>query len=156
MSSTFGFYMHGCFIPHLGVLAICANNWEKKSFQHAWTIDLSRLNNEAVCRRFQFKDGQIIESHSISAGLDYPGIGLLPAYLHSSRRNSFLSVTNHQTLQAGLELTGSEGILPALETAQSLAALTKMEFESGDVVVVNLSGRGNNELATYFNHYVYE
>ena len=104
----------------------------------------------------QTADGQIIEPHSISAGLDYPGIGPLHAHLHASQRATFLSVTDNEALEAGLELTRHEGILPALETAHALAALNKMEFQSSDIVVVNLSGRGDKDLATYLKHYDHE
>lgn len=104
----------------------------------------------------QTADGQIIDPHSISAGLDYPGIGPLHAHLHTSQRAIFLSVTDNEALQAGLELTKNEGILPALETAHALAALNKMEFQSNDIVVINLSGRGDKDLSTYLKHFDHE
>ena len=95
--------------------------------------------------------GQIIEPYSISAGLDYPGIGPLHAHLISQGRCKALHVTDKQALVAGYELTRSEGILPALESAHALAALDQLKFNKGDVVVVNLSGRGDKDLATYLN-----
>ncbi len=104
----------------------------------------------------QTADGQIIEPHSISAGLDYPGIGPLHAHLHNSQRSTFLSVTDDEAIKAGLELTKDEGILPALETAHALAALNKMEFRSNDIVVINLSGRGDKDLTTYLKHFNHE
>ncbi len=104
----------------------------------------------------QTADGQIIEPHSISAGLDYPGIGPLHAHLHNSQRSTFLSVTDDEAIKAGLELTKDEGILPALETAHALAALNKMEFQSNDIVVINLSGRGDKDLTTYLKHFNHE
>lgn len=104
----------------------------------------------------QTADGQIIEPHSISAGLDYPGIGPLHAHLHTSQRATFLSVTDDEALQAGLELTRNEGILPALETAHALAALDKIKFQVTDVVVINLSGRGDKDLSTYLKYYDHE
>ncbi|WP_086047868.1 tryptophan synthase subunit beta [Hugenholtzia roseola] len=100
----------------------------------------------------QTKGGQIIEPHSISAGLDYPGIGPLHAHLFESGRGRFLSVTDEEALQAGLHLTRSEGILPALESAHALAALSKLELKREDIVVVNLSGRGDKDLNTYLEN----
>ncbi|HET8809849.1 MAG TPA: tryptophan synthase subunit beta [Flavobacteriaceae bacterium] len=100
----------------------------------------------------QTEDGQIVEPHSISAGLDYPGIGPLHAHLFTSKRGRFLSVTDKEALTAGFELTKTEGILPALESAHALAALNKIAFEPTDIVVVNLSGRGDKDLKTYLKN----
>jgi tryptophan synthase beta chain len=97
----------------------------------------------------QTEDGQVIEPHSISAGLDYPGIGPLHANLFQSGRATFLSATDEEALAAAFELAKLEGIIPALETAHALAALKKMKFKKDDVVVVCLSGRGDKDLATY-------
>ena len=100
----------------------------------------------------QTKDGQIVEAHSISAGLDYPGVGPLHAHLFKIKRATFLSVTDEEALKAGLELTKTEGILPALESAHALAALNKIKFSTDDIVVVNLSGRGDKDMETYLKH----
>jgi len=97
----------------------------------------------------QTEDGQVVEPHSISAGLDYPGIGPLHAHLYSSGRGTFLSATDEEALQAALELSRLEGIIPALETAHALAVLSRMELKADDTVVVCLSGRGDKDLATY-------
>ena len=97
----------------------------------------------------QTDDGQVVEPYSISAGLDYPGIGPLHAYLFETGRARFLSATDQQALDAGIKLSKLEGIIPALETAHALAALDQMSFSSDDVVVVNLSGRGDKDLETY-------
>ncbi len=97
----------------------------------------------------QTDDGQVVEPYSISAGLDYPGIGPLHAYLFETGRARFLSATDQQALDAGIKLSKLEGIIPALETAHALAALDQMSFNSDDVVVVNLSGRGDKDLETY-------
>jgi len=97
----------------------------------------------------QTSDGQVIEPYSISAGLDYPGIGPLHAWLGASGRVQFHHVTDEQALQAGLELTRSEGIIPALESAHALAALYNIPFQPQDVVVLNLSGRGDKDLEAY-------
>lgn len=104
-------------------------------------------------RLMQTNEGQIVEPHSISAGLDYPGVGPLHAHLFTSKRAQFMSVTDKEALQAGFDLTKTEGILPALESAHALAALNKMKFVNSDVVVINLSGRGDKDLSTYLNHF---
>ncbi|MFT3827327.1 MAG: tryptophan synthase subunit beta [Chitinophagaceae bacterium] len=97
----------------------------------------------------QTADGQVIEPHSISAGLDYPGIGPLHAYLFDSGRGTFLSATDEEALEAAFNLTRLEGIIPALESSHALAALKQMKFKKEDVVVLCLSGRGDKDLATY-------
>jgi tryptophan synthase beta chain len=97
----------------------------------------------------QTEDGQVVEPHSISAGLDYPGIGPLHAHLFKSGRAVFLSATDDEALTAAFELAKLEGIIPALETAHALFALKKMKFKESDVVVVCLSGRGDKDLSTY-------
>ena len=97
----------------------------------------------------QTEDGQVIEPYSISAGLDYPGIGPLHAWLGTSGRAQFYHVTDKQALEAGLELTRKEGIIPALESAHALAILHEIEFRKDDVVVLNLSGRGDKDLDAY-------
>ena len=97
----------------------------------------------------QTEDGQVVEPYSISAGLDYPGIGPLHAYLFETGRARFLSATDQQALDAGIKLSKLEGIIPALETAHALAALDQISFSKDDVVVVNLSGRGDKDLETY-------
>jgi len=97
----------------------------------------------------QTADGQIVEPHSISAGLDYPGVGPLHAHLFESGRGTFLSATDDEALKAAFELSKLEGIIPALESAHALAALKQMKFKTSDVVVLCLSGRGDKDLATY-------
>lgn len=97
----------------------------------------------------QTEDGQVVEPHSISAGLDYPGIGPLHAYLYDSGRGTFLSATDREALQASFEVARLEGIIPALETGHAFAALNQLTFDQNDVVVVCLSGRGDKDLATY-------
>ena len=97
----------------------------------------------------QTADGQVVEPHSISAGLDYPGVGPLHANLFTSGRGTFLSVTDDEALQSAFEVSRLEGIIPALETAHAFAALKQMQFKNTDRVVVCLSGRGDKDLATY-------
>ncbi len=100
----------------------------------------------------QTADGQVVEPHSISAGLDYPGIGPLHAHLYESGRGTFMSATDKEALSAAFELSKLEGIIPALESAHALFALNKMSFKKDDVVVVCLSGRGDKDLDTYMKH----
>ncbi|HVZ57289.1 MAG TPA: tryptophan synthase subunit beta [Chitinophagaceae bacterium] len=99
----------------------------------------------------QTEDGQVVEPHSISAGLDYPGIGPLHAHLFDTGRGTFLSATDGEALRAAFDLARLEGIIPALETAHALAALDQLSFGRQDTVVICLSGRGDKDLATYMN-----
>jgi len=101
----------------------------------------------------QTEDGQIVEPYSISAGLDYPGIGPMHANLYETGRAKFMSATDEETLEAAYNLTEKEGIIPALESAHALAALEKLKFASGEVVVVNISGRGDKDMETYLKHF---
>jgi tryptophan synthase beta chain len=97
----------------------------------------------------QTEDGQVIEPHSISAGLDYPGIGPLHANLFKSGRGVFLSATDDEAIDSAFEVSRLEGIIPALETAHAFAALDQLSFKKEDRVVVCLSGRGDKDLAAY-------
>ena len=97
----------------------------------------------------QTDDGQITEPYSISAGLDYPGIGPLHAWLAKSGRAKYLAVTDLEALDAALQLTQKEGIIPALESAHALAALNQLDLKSGENVVVTISGRGDKDMKTY-------
>ncbi len=99
----------------------------------------------------QTSDGQITEPYSISAGLDYPGIGPLHAYLAGSGRASYMNVTDMEALAAAYELTKLEGIIPALETAHAFAVLGKLNLKKDDVVVLNVSGRGDKDMQAYIN-----
>jgi len=101
----------------------------------------------------QTDDGQITEPYSISAGLDYPGVGPLHAHLYKCKRAQFLNATDDEAMQAGMTLCKLEGIIPAIESAHALAALDKMTFKPSDVVVVNLSGRGDKDLETYIEYF---
>ena len=97
----------------------------------------------------QTADGQVVEPHSISAGLDYPGIGPLHAHLFQTGRATFLSATDEEALASAFYLAKTEGIIPALETAHALSALNQLRFKPTDRVVVCLSGRGDKDMATY-------
>jgi tryptophan synthase beta chain len=97
----------------------------------------------------QTQDGQVLEAHSISAGLDYPGIGPLHAHLHQTGRATYIPITDDEAITAAYKLSRFEGIIPALESAHAIAALSKIKFKDSDVVVVNLSGRGDKDMETY-------
>lgn len=99
----------------------------------------------------QTNDGQIVEPYSISAGLDYPGVGPMHAHLHATGRAQFLSITDEETLEAALLLSRLEGIIPALESAHALAGLKQLQLHPEEVIVINLSGRGDKDLNTYMN-----
>ena len=100
----------------------------------------------------QTEDGQVIEPYSISAGLDYPGIGPVHAHLFDTNRAQFYSISDDESMRAGLLLCRTEGIIPAIESAHALAVLPKMTFKQEEIVVVNLSGRGDKDLETYINY----
>ena len=97
----------------------------------------------------QTEDGQVVEPHSISAGLDYPGIGPLHAHLFTSQRGTYMHATDDEALEAAFELSRTEGIIPALETAHAFAILKKRSWKASDSIVICLSGRGDKDLATY-------
>lgn len=124
------------------------------SGESAATIYLGSVGVLHGCRTLlmQTEDGQITEPYSISAGLDYPGIGPIHAHLASTGRAQVLAINDDEALQAAFDLTRNEGIIPALESAHALAALEKVTFSSGDIVVLTLSGRGEKDLETYFKY----
>lgn len=99
----------------------------------------------------QTEDGQVVEPHSISAGLDYPGIGPMHANLFASNRGTFLSATDEEALKWAFEISRLEGIIPALETAHAFAVLDRLSMKENDINVICLSGRGDKDLATYMN-----
>ena len=101
----------------------------------------------------QTDDGQITEPYSISAGLDYPGVGPMHANLFTSKRAQFISITDEDAMDAGLQLSKMEGIIPAIESAHAFAALEVMKFNEDQVVVINLSGRGDKDLQTYIDYF---
>ena len=100
----------------------------------------------------QTADGQVVEPHSISAGLDYPGIGPMHAHLFKTGRADFLSATDDEAVEAAFNLAKKEGIIPALESSHALSALKKLAFKENEIVVVCLSGRGDKDLATYMKY----
>lgn len=116
------------------------------------------LGNEGVLHGsrsilMQTEDGQVIEPYSISAGLDYPGIGPQHAWLFKSGRGTYVSATDEEAMQAGLLLTKLEGIIPAIESSHALAHLEKMNFKGDETVVICLSGRGDKDLDNYMKYF---
>ena len=101
----------------------------------------------------QTDDGQITEPYSISAGLDYPGIGPMHAHLYKTGRAEFISITDDEAMEAGLELCQLEGIIPAIESSHAFAVFKHKAFKPDDIVVMNLSGRGDKDLDTYIKHF---
>ncbi len=124
------------------------------SGESAATIQIGSVGIIHGCKTLvmQTEDGQITEPYSISAGLDYPGIGPIHANLATKKRAQVIAVNDDEALKAAFELTRSDGIIPALESAHALAALDKVSFKPSDVVVLTLSGRGEKDLETYFKY----
>ncbi|MFA7389430.1 MAG: tryptophan synthase subunit beta [Proteiniphilum sp.] len=125
-----------------------------ESGESAATIHLGSAGVLHGCRTLlmQTEDGQITEPYSVSAGLDYPGIGPIHAHLAETGRAQVVAITDEEALRAAFELTRREGIIPALESAHALAALEKVTFAPGELVVLTLSGRGDKDLETYFKY----
>ncbi len=115
------------------------------------TIGSPGVLHSANTMLMQTTDGQIIEPYSISAGLDYPGIGPLHAHLFKTGRGTYKYVTDQEALDAAFKLTKLEGIIPALESAHAFALLEKMKFNKDDITVLNLSGRGDKDMQTYID-----
>jgi tryptophan synthase beta chain len=101
----------------------------------------------------QTNDGQITEPYSISAGLDYPGVGPMHAHLYTSGRAEFISITDDEAMTAGLELCQLEGIIPAIESSHALAIFEQKKFKTDDIIVINLSGRGDKDLQNYIDYF---
>jgi len=119
------------------------------------TVGSPGILHAAKTMLMQNRDGQITEPYSISAGLDYPGIGPMHAHLFKTGRAKYLAATDEEVLCAALFLTQKEGIIPALESAHALAALNKIKMKPDDVNVINLSGSGNKDMETYLEYFGY-
>lgn len=154
-SNAMGMFYHFLDEPDVKLIAIEAAGKGVDTGESAATTLLGRDGVLHGSRSIvmQTEDGQVVEPYSISAGLDYPGIGPQHAHLHVSKRATYVSVTDDEAMQAGLELTRLEGIIPAIESAHAFAQLSKMEFKGDETVVVCLSGRGDKDLTTYMNYF---
>ena len=150
-SNAAGAYYHYLDQLDVKLIAVEASGLGNDSGKSAATTALGRegVLHGSRTLLMQTDDGQVIEPYSISAGLDYPGIGPFHAHLFDSGRAKFVGVTDEEAMQAGVLLSRLEGIIPAVESAHALAALNKIDFQEDDVVVVNLSGRGDKDLETY-------
>jgi tryptophan synthase beta chain len=150
-SNAAGAFYHYLNEPTVELLAVEAAGHGVHSGMSAATTQLGSAGilHGSKSIVMQTKDGQVVEPHSISAGLDYPGIGPLHAFLYESKRGTFMSATDEAALQWAFHLSEIEGIIPALETAHAFAVLPEMNLKPTDVVIVCLSGRGDKDLATY-------
>lgn len=153
-SNAAGAFYHYLDHPSVQLIAVEAAGEGLESGRSAATTALGRpgVIHGSRTLLMQTPDGQIQEPHSISAGLDYPGIGPLHAHLYRSGRASYLSATDQEALEAAYELTRLEGIIPALESAHALARLRDIPFKKDDVVVVCLSGRGDKDMEAYIRN----
>lgn len=153
-SNAAGAFYHFINEPEVKLVAAEAAGLGVDSGESAATIKLGRegIIHGSRTLVMQTEDGQITEPYSISAGLDYPGVGPLHAYLAESGRAEVLSVTDDEALEAAYMLTRIEGIIPALESAHALAVLGQKKFGKDDVVVINVSGRGDKDMYTYLMH----
>ena len=150
-SNAAGAFYHFINSPSVRLIAAEAGGEGIDSGRSAATIRLGRegIIHGARTLVMQTEDGQILEPYSISAGLDYPGIGPLHAYLAEEGREEVVAIDDDQALEAAYRLTRTEGIIPALESAHALAVLEQMHFAPTDIVVVNVSGRGDKDMETY-------
>lgn len=150
-SNAAGAFYHFLDDEHVSLIGVEAAGKGINSGQSAATTALGKpgVLHGSKTLLMQTDDGQVVEPHSISAGLDYPGIGPMHAHLFDVGRVKFVSATDDESMEAGIRLSRLEGIIPAIESAHALAALEQFQFEKDDVVVVNLSGRGDKDLETY-------
>jgi len=154
-SNAAGLFYHYLDQPEVGIIAVEAAG---KGIDTGESAATSALGKEGIIHGsktllMQTADGQITEPYSISAGLDYPGVGPMHAHLFRSGRGEFISITDAEAMQAGLELSKQEGIIPAIETSHALAIFKDRKFKPDDIVVVNLSGRGDKDLNTYIDYF---
>jgi tryptophan synthase beta chain len=153
-SNAAGAFYHFMDDENVELIAVEAAGLGVHSGESAATSQLGEVGIIHGSKTILMQDeyGQIKEPYSISAGLDYPGVGPLHAFLYESKRATFMNATDREALDAAYELTKLEGIIPALETAHALAVLPKLTLKKNQVVVVNLSGRGDKDLETFIKH----
>ena len=154
-SNAAGLYYEYLENENVKIISVEAAGEGVKSGKSAATSVLGKIGiiNGSKTLLMQTKDGQIIEPYSISAGLDYPGVGPLHAHLLESKRAKFISITDQDAMLAGLEISKLEGIIPAIETAHAFASFKYIDFKKDDIIVVNFSGRGDKDLSTYIEYF---
>lgn len=154
-SNAAGAYYHFLDTPEVGIIAVEAAGKGIHSGESAATSALGKVGiiHGSKTLLMQTPDGQITEPYSISAGLDYPGVGPLHAHLFKSGRGEFISITDDEAMTAGLTLCQLEGIIPAIESSHGLAILEQRKFKPDDIVVMNLSGRGDKDLQNYIDYF---
>ena len=154
-SNAAGAYYHFLEDTDVNLIAVEAAGLGVDSGESAATSVLGKVGiiHGSKTLLMQTKDGQITEPYSISAGLDYPGVGPIHAHLYKSGRAEFISITDDEAMTAGLELCQLEGIIPAIESSHALAVFEQKKFNPNDIVVVSLSGRGDKDLDTYINYF---
>lgn len=150
-SNAAGAFYHFLHSPQVRLIVAEAAGKGLESGESAATIHLGQegIIHGSRTLVMQTPDGQIIEPYSVSAGLDYPGIGPLHAFLAEEGRSEVLAITDTEAMEAAFRLTKLEGIIPALESAHALAVLERKAFRPDEIVVVNLSGRGDKDMGTY-------
>jgi tryptophan synthase beta chain len=150
-SNAAGAFYHFLDEEHVNLIGVEAAGKGITSGESAATTALGKpgVLHGSKTLLMQTDDGQVVEPHSISAGLDYPGIGPMHAHLFEVGRVKFVSATDDEAMDAGIRLSRLEGIIPAIESAHALAVLNQFEFDADDIVIVNLSGRGDKDLETY-------
>lgn len=154
-SNAAGMFYHYLDNPEVGIIAVEAAGKGVETGESAATTILGTegIIHGSKTLLMQSVDGQITEPYSISAGLDYPGVGPMHANLFRTGRAEFIAVTDEEAMAAGLQLSKTEGIIPAIESAHALAVLEKRKFAEDDLIVINLSGRGDKDLNTYIKHF---
>jgi tryptophan synthase beta chain len=154
-SNAAGAFYHFLDNEKVGIIAVEAAGKGIDSGESAATSALGKVGiiHGSKTLLMQTADGQITEPYSISAGLDYPGVGPMHANLFQSGRGEFISITDDDAMTAGLMLSQMEGIIPAIESAHAFAVLEYRKFKPNDIVVLNLSGRGDKDLNTYINYF---
>ena len=154
-SNAAGAYYHYLDEPDVGIIAVEAAGKGIDTGESAATSALGKVGiiHGSKTLLMQTEDGQITEPYSISAGLDYPGVGPMHAHLFRSGRGEFISITDAEAMEAGLEVSKLEGIIPAIETSHAFAIFENRKFNPDDVLVINLSGRGDKDLQTYIDYF---
>ena len=154
-SNAAGTYYHFLDNPDVNIIAVEAAGLGVDSGESAATSVLGKIGviHGSKTLLMQSTDGQITEPYSISAGLDYPGVGPMHAHLFATGRAKFIAITDEDAMNWGLKLSQMEGLIPAIESAHAFAVLDEMKFKPEDIVVINLSGRGDKDLNTYIDYF---